>query len=124
MHYRNGTAIPPMSFAPAEVAERSIEKRDCGGFTATNGPYTKAGADFIISDEVTCPPEKSCAATEMKTVEQSFSVDVGVSVSDPFGIISASIDITWEMSVSRSFSAQYNFAAGETGYVVYVPILT
>ncbi|KAK4631984.1 hypothetical protein CLAFUR4_20116 [Fulvia fulva] len=124
LHDRNGTVIEPQTFAPTAVKERTIQKRDCGGFTATNGPYTKAGPISIILDEVTCGPTESCSATESKTVEQSFSVDVGVSVGDPFGIISASIGITWEKSISRSFSAQYMFGAGETGYVTFIPILT
>lgn len=135
MHDRDGNVIEPKPISDvlidsnspsskrALTTESTVEKR-CEEFTPSGDPYTKPGAQTIVSDTVTCPPTQGCNAQMGESVTESFSVEGSVSVGDPLGIVSASVSVGWEESTTREFSSTFEFGAGERGYVVFVPILT
>lgn len=56
------------------------------------------------------------------TEETTFSTEV--SVSDPLGIVSASVGFEFSESVTQSFEGSYTFGPGERGYVVFIPWIT
>lgn len=135
MHDRNGNVIEPKPIGDTLIESNrqetkrssaikpAVEKR-CEEFTASSEPYTKPGGHQIVSDTVTCPPTQGCNAQMGESVTESFSVEGSVSVGDPLGIVSASVSVGWEESVTREFSSTFEFGAGERGYVVFVPVLT
>ncbi|KAI4953502.1 hypothetical protein J4E91_002349 [Alternaria rosae] len=139
LHDIDGNVIEPKTAAllqhmdeepPANVQVRNAEagklltKRDCDGFQATRGPFQSGGTNYVISDVVTCTPTESCQATlgEEVTEETTFSTEV--SVSDPLGIVSASVGFEFSQSVTQSFSGTFTFGPGERGYVVFIPWIT
>lgn len=144
--HRNGTIIPPLGYAVNELGElvssaveaehgdndtdvpslsSTLNKRDCGSFTVTKEPYDYAFPEnYRISDTVSCATGEACQVQMSGTVEKSFSTSVSVSVSDPFGIITASTSLTWEKSMSRTFSTTHSFPPGTRGYLEFIPIMT
>jgi len=140
LHDKDGNVIEPhtaallQSRAPAEnnlksrnpgaAAAKKLRKRDCDGFTVMNGPYTKGGNNYPISDVVVCGPTEGCQATLGRTVTESTSFSVEVSVGDPFGIVSVSAGVEFSKEVSQSFEGTWDFGPGERGYVVFIPYIT
>ncbi|KAF2162491.1 hypothetical protein M409DRAFT_27114 [Zasmidium cellare ATCC 36951] len=128
MRDRDGNVIPPRNASSTSISERDVvkplKKRDCESFTVTRQPYTVSGGNNIVSDTVTCSQTESCDATLGSSVTETWGVDVSVSVGDPFGIVSASVGVSWEQSIERSFSGTFTFGPGERGYVVFIPLLT
>ncbi|CAN9298892.1 hypothetical protein CUC08_Gglean008441 [Alternaria sp. MG1] len=115
----------PVQVRSAETQPtKFLTKRDCDGFQATRGPFQSGGTNYVISDVVTCTPTESCQATlgEEVTEETTFSTEV--SVSDPLGIVSASVGFEFSESVTQSFEGSYTFGPGERGYVVFIPWIT
>lgn len=105
------------------VSSRSIEKR-CDSFTPDGFTYTRSGNRRRVSPDVTCAPGVTCQAQMSESITETFGLDVGLEVSDPFDIISASVNINWEQSITREFSASFDMPEGGTGFVGFTPILT
>ncbi|KAB2106299.1 hypothetical protein AG0111_0g5574 [Alternaria gaisen] len=141
LHDLDGNVIEPKSAALLQHADdepslpvhvRSAEtqptkfltERDCDCFQATRGPFQSGGTNYVISDVVTCTPTESCQATlgEEVTEETTFSTEVPVS--DPLGIVSASVGFEFSESVTQSFEGSYTFGPGERRYVVFIPWIT
>jgi hypothetical protein len=141
LHDKNGNIIEPKTAAllqnaplPEEednstlqsrnAAPNALTKRDCDGFTATRAPYQSGGTNHIISDVVTCSATQGCSATIGQEVTETTSFSAEVSISDPLGIVSASVGFSFEKSVTQSFSGTWEFGPGERGYVVFIPYIT
>jgi hypothetical protein len=115
------------SMPAAAVSQREpnrLTKRDCDGFEVTKGPFTSGGQQYIIPEVVTCGPTAGCSAQISKEVTEETSFSVEVSVSDPLGIVSASVGFEFSKSVSQSFTGTWDFGPGERGYVTSIPYLT
>jgi hypothetical protein len=101
----------------------SLAKRDCT-FVKSEGPYTKL-VDYseYVAGPFSCTVGGGCHKSITHEYSISRSISVGVSIGDPFGIISASLDVEFEESYSYSFTDQFDFAESTTGYVTSTPIL-
>ncbi|KAH7407092.1 hypothetical protein DE146DRAFT_630352 [Phaeosphaeria sp. MPI-PUGE-AT-0046c] len=101
----------------------SLAKRDCG-FEKTEGPYTKL-ADYseYVAGPFSCPQGGTCTQEISETFEISRSISIGTEISDPFGIISVSLDVTFEESYSHTVSQSFQFPESSTGYVSSTPVL-
>ena len=66
-----------------------------------------------------------CDTTSKVTIENSMSVShtttFGSSVSDPFGIVSASVEFSTEESASQSYSYEFTPKEGQCGHVSFTP---
>ncbi|KAL6156612.1 hypothetical protein ACJQWK_07081 [Exserohilum turcicum] len=101
----------------------SLAKRDCN-FVKTEGPYTKlADKSEYVAGPFSCPQGGTCEQTVEKSYSISRSISASVSVSDPFGIISASLSVDFEKSYSYSISKSFSFPESSTGYVSSTPVL-
>ncbi|KAI5369527.1 hypothetical protein Slin15195_G004030 [Septoria linicola] len=117
LHYNNvaRTSKTPAKIPPpitkAEVIPESfkLKKRDCETFRVARGPYSVSGGNDIVSDTVSYGQTEPCSATLGNSVTESFGINVSVSVGDAPGIFSASVRVSYEMSVERSFMGRFMF---------------
>ena len=73
--------------------------------------YTVSGYICDSNSEVTITNENSIAHT----------TTFGASVSDPFGIVSASVEFSTEETVTQSFSYKFTPKEGQCGHVAFTP---
>ena len=103
-------------------AEEELDKRDCDTYTPAQGaPYTNTDT---VSTRLTgriCGDGSMTTITNEQSVSRSTTFEA--SVSDPFGIISASIEFTTEMTATQSYDYTFTAPNGQCGQVVFTATL-
>ena len=98
---------------------KAVEKRACDSYTPNGGEYSKTGSESMILTGRICGDGSSTSLTNENSVSQTTTF--GASVSDPFGIISASTEFSFEESASQSYTYMFTPPTGQCGRVSWTP---
>ncbi|KAL2798469.1 hypothetical protein BJX66DRAFT_334170 [Aspergillus keveii] len=99
--------------------EPKLIKRDCSSFSKED-QYEITGPSHSVSNPVTGPADVQISTTVESSRTTSFSSSIG----DPWGIISATVGVEFEESVSTTLSYTFQVLEGQTGYIAWSPTMT
>ncbi|KAF2718949.1 hypothetical protein K431DRAFT_305544 [Polychaeton citri CBS 116435] len=97
-------------------------KRDCDHYEPDGDPYTKTGLTSQQVGGYICGKNTRVDITNENSVSRSTTF--GSSVSDPFGIVSASIEFTTEEEASQSYTYSFTPEKAMCGHVAFTPFFT
>lgn len=107
---------------PEDAVNDHVQKRDCDHYDPDGAPYTKTGTESYTVSGFICDSTTEVSLTNEHSVSQSTTF--GSSVSDPFGIVSASISFTIEKEASQSQTYKFQPMEDQCGHVAWTPFYT